>query len=969
MIVRVGGKKAGVMEYLESGKIRGRVEKRDEIDERVILAGEHGITKAIINKMEYQKNYYHITLSFKEDDVSREILEKIVEEAEEFFMSGFSKDEYNFYAEAHIPKMKFYYDGVGNRVERKPHIHIVVPRFNFKSMTQLKISENMKRDNKYIDAFQEYINDKYGLESPKRNRRKGSFSKTDALARYKKETSITLAATKVRNGLTSRIEADFLGGGIKCIDDVIRILREYRFIPEDEVDEEGNLKKSIRVVNGSNSSYLSVKVSGLEKSVRLKSVLFDPDFYKGDYYKTYMDKYYKNNDYQSLLGEWEELRKTENEKRYGKGRRRWEDLSKVIYEAAAGEELTGCTIYQIRKFEEMNSLYNYGLNMLSKGSLLLGKNVIIRKYPKAIFYYLKDRDIRITDRGGSISVKENRDVQAAVSALLDIAQAKNWELKRLKIEGGRLFRKEMKKQIEIRYSLGEGALSLKAVGFDTDNSVDLVRDSYSEQHERYIENRESGDKVKSSFRHINKNIDPYVVLKDIELKTPVKNIYYSNSLDRYVIESASGYFYSLVDFVKSVKGLDGMRLVEFFENYKEVGMGDELLDMISKEINPAYALKVLNIERKDNFHYFKGDNGLFFVRLENDKYVPLHIYLSLHGAGEAEMKRVLGNIIKLKKEGSFDYDEAVNKAKEIDLVEYLMANGFAVDKSKSSKTNTVLKNGKDVISVSIHNGHYVYYNFTDSKDKGSIIDFVSNHFGISDFKEALRHIGLTKDFSEFNSNFVDKPVITEDTRDKRDKISNAVSQWYDADFIIWSNYLKGRGIQKQHLIPFNKNVRTDSKKNVVFNLQGVVDGVLSVCGVSKYNKDFKRVFGVKGVWCNLVGTRAEKVFIVESPIDAISYQALKKDDNVLYIATMGKMGAAGYEALEEILKNNNINDKVQILLGLDNDEAGDTFTKELKDWFLNKELSSSVKIVRSEAKDWNEDLQILSKRTYKDIEL
>jgi hypothetical protein len=75
--------------------------------------------------------YLHITLSFQESEISAETLNAVTQEYKTLFMNAYHEDEYCFYAEAHLPKIKNLVDKrTGEPVERKPHIHIVIPRTN-----------------------------------------------------------------------------------------------------------------------------------------------------------------------------------------------------------------------------------------------------------------------------------------------------------------------------------------------------------------------------------------------------------------------------------------------------------------------------------------------------------------------------------------------------------------------------------------------------------------------------------------------------------------------------------------------------------------------------------------------------------------------------------------------------------------------------------------------------------------------
>ncbi|MFM0515039.1 LPD7 domain-containing protein [Paraburkholderia sp. RL17-373-BIF-A] len=157
------------------------------MDERVILAGDLDITNDIIQSMDTDaERYKTITLSFKEDDIEPATLDAIVRDFEAFAFAAYEPDEYCFYAEAHLPKIKSYTDRKsGEPVERKPHIHFVIPKVNLLSGRKLDPFAMVEHQAKFIDAFQEHINHKYGLASPKDNRRVEFTSASEMISRYK----------------------------------------------------------------------------------------------------------------------------------------------------------------------------------------------------------------------------------------------------------------------------------------------------------------------------------------------------------------------------------------------------------------------------------------------------------------------------------------------------------------------------------------------------------------------------------------------------------------------------------------------------------------------------------------------------------------------------------------------------------------------------------------------------------------
>jgi hypothetical protein len=206
MVASVSTGKGGGLDYLENGEDKnrllsnGEVITRDMLDTRVTLQGDIRATEHILESMKsdnYSKDYYHITHSFKEN-ISIDEMQEMARESEAFYLAGYNEEEYNIYTEYHIPKEsaqyklltatdgdKKYYDLLseqeanqflkehplhGDKLEKRyPHTHTIIARKNLLTNTQLKITEKNEVD--AINSFQEYINIKYGLESPKENKR------------------------------------------------------------------------------------------------------------------------------------------------------------------------------------------------------------------------------------------------------------------------------------------------------------------------------------------------------------------------------------------------------------------------------------------------------------------------------------------------------------------------------------------------------------------------------------------------------------------------------------------------------------------------------------------------------------------------------------------------------------------------------------------------------------------------------
>lgn len=260
MLIRIGGGVAGIKEYLEDGRKEGRELTRDQLDERVILAGDLAFTDSVIQSIDADRErYLHVTLAFKEDEITPEIMREIVAEFQQFAMAASRPDEYNFYAEAHYPKLKSYVNAqTGELVERKPHIHVVIPRLNLLTSKDLNPFDMVEYQTKWLSAFQEHVNNKYGLASPKDNPRYRFTGESEMIARYKGDLF-----EGNKHELREKILADVLDRNITRYEDFTAALAEYG---------------KCRLVHGKNGDYWNVHSPEYKKGANLKDQVFSRQF-------------------------------------------------------------------------------------------------------------------------------------------------------------------------------------------------------------------------------------------------------------------------------------------------------------------------------------------------------------------------------------------------------------------------------------------------------------------------------------------------------------------------------------------------------------------------------------------------------------------------------------------------------------------------------------------------------------------
>ncbi len=261
MLIRITGGSAGIAEYLTSGQKQDRDFTRDDLDERVILDGDLELTDTVIKGMEKEgERYLHITLAFKEDSLDPEVMRGIVGDFKQFAMTAYDSDEFNFYAEAHLPKIKSYTNRqTGEMIERKPHIHIVIPEQNLLTGQNLNPFGRVEQQTKFLEAFQEHANAKYGLASPKDNRRSEFTNESEMISRYKGD--MFQGAAK---DLKARILSDVLDRKINDYDSFKALLAEHG---------------ATRTRNaGKPAEYQNIKPADQAKGVNLKDYVFSREF-------------------------------------------------------------------------------------------------------------------------------------------------------------------------------------------------------------------------------------------------------------------------------------------------------------------------------------------------------------------------------------------------------------------------------------------------------------------------------------------------------------------------------------------------------------------------------------------------------------------------------------------------------------------------------------------------------------------
>ena len=278
-IFEIGGGAGGIAEYLETGKKYGRNYAREEMDKRLVLHGNLALTDTIIKSMDRDpdaERYIHWSFSFAEDHISEEMLRSIAQDCKEFFGAAYGDDELNQYAEAHIPKLKEIQSEKGDLDKRFVHIHGVIPTINLKSgkrANPLELLSNKFGSKtatwEYINAFQEHLNAKYGLKSPKDAIGIGN-GKAEAIGRHKEaDQDLKKGFLHLTMRMPEIILDRMLAEDIRNVDDFKKMISTYGSV-------------STGTKRGLPEPYFKITLPGQTKAIRLDDKWFQPSFIQKD---------------------------------------------------------------------------------------------------------------------------------------------------------------------------------------------------------------------------------------------------------------------------------------------------------------------------------------------------------------------------------------------------------------------------------------------------------------------------------------------------------------------------------------------------------------------------------------------------------------------------------------------------------------------------------------------------------------
>lgn len=286
---------------------------------------------------------------------------------------------------------------------------------------------------------------------------------------------------------------------------------------------------------------------------------------------------------------------------------------------------------------------------------------------------------------------------------------------------------------------------------------------------------------------------------------------------------------------------------------------------------------------------------------------------------------------------------------QIDLVQFLETEGFAKDRRKSTRRWPVLENAEGRKLIIGHNqktNEYFYYNPDDSRDKGTIVDYVIGKLNIDTttregWQPLHEFLGRYRgDLSHMLTNKPDASIESQSAAETTRR--HAMSHYFRLDPLTNTDYLMNkRGLTVDTLGHrafigkiFNKTFTSKKTGEMVTNTVFPMESEQGTTAILLKNDSPTGLVNghtwgerLESIWVSNLprGHQPKEMLICESPIDALSYHQLhppKEPYDRIYVATGGQPSSLQPLTVQRLI------DRVkpeQVILAHDNDNSGIRF--------------------------------------------
>jgi len=296
--------------------------------------------------------------------------------------------------------------------------------------------------------------------------------------------------------------------------------------------------------------------------------------------------------------------------------------------------------------------------------------------------------------------------------------------------------------------------------------------------------------------------------------------------------------------------------------------------------------------------------------------------------------------------------------RKIDLRQFAISLGYAMDRRESWRGSTVLRRGDDKIVVKRNgNGHYVFFSVRDDRDNGTVIDFLQRRQNLSlgAVRQVLRPwIGrpaIPLRFPELEPTSPDRMRVESEFR----RMDNTQRYCYLAQ----ERCLPAAVLSSPR---FAGRLRIDCRGNSVFPHFDAA----GLCGYEIKNHGFTgfAAGGEKGLWFSSTRPDDRRLVLAESAIDALSHAALFPDceDRTRYASLGGKPNSKQPGLIQATIAR--LPRGSEIVAAFDADEAGRMLVEVVRAAVANVvsrtervDLIFQIHLPSREGDDWNQVLQ------------
>lgn len=301
-------------------------------------------------------------------------------------------------------------------------------------------------------------------------------------------------------------------------------------------------------------------------------------------------------------------------------------------------------------------------------------------------------------------------------------------------------------------------------------------------------------------------------------------------------------------------------------------------------------------------------------------------------------------------------DELDAFKRDVCLVEYAIARGYAVDRRSSSRCSVVLadSSGDKVVVARAQDGHWIYFSVRDERDNGTIIDFLQHRTGFSlgQVRKELRPwLGRPPSPAPPSSQALWR-ALEPAAKD----LVRVRALLEGMETVAAHPYLEDeRSIPRAVLSDqrFSGCLRIDERGNAVFPHRNE-DGY---SGAEIKNRGFTGFLpgGSKALWTSASFDGDNTLVVTESAIDALSHAALRAFPSSRYASIAGSMNPGQPELLR--LAAQKLQSGSHVVIATDNDEGGDRLSEAVREALSPLGIAIIEDRPATRGLDWNDVLR------------